>query len=158
MFLPAAFPLILLLRIAALLLMLNIQSVLRSLLITLLATANTGAGLTTDGAQAAGSICPKKWRLPTGEITTGEFTQLYAAYGNNKTNLDAAWSPVHVGNYDGSTLYGSDADADWWSSTSVSSTNARHLIEITNGGINPARNNTRRHGFSLRCLLGNHLQ
>ena len=90
----------------------------------LTATAGTGASVTSDGGQASGSICPKNWRLPTGNATTGEFTKLYQAYSSNKTNLDAAWSPVYVGYYDGSTLYDSGTYADWWSSTSVSSTSA----------------------------------
>ena len=122
----------------------------------LVATANTGANLTTDGAQASGSICPKNWRLPTGNASTGEFTALYSAYDSNKTNLDAAWSPVYVGNYYDSTFYLSGMDARWWSSTSVSSTNARNLNEGTSGGIYPAYNKYRRSGFSVRCLLAPH--
>jgi hypothetical protein len=120
----------------------------------LTATAGTGASVTNDGGQAASSICPKKWRLPTGNASTGEFTALYSAYGSNKANLDAAWSPVYVGYYNGSTLYDSGTNADWWSSTSVSSTNARNLGENTSGGIGPADNNGRRYGFSVRCMLG----
>ena len=120
----------------------------------LTATAGTGASVTSDGGQASGSICPKKWRLPTGNASTGEFTALYSAYGSNKTNLDAAWSPVYVGLYNGSTLYDSGTLAYWWSSTSVSSTNARYLGENTSGGINPANSNRRRNGFSVRCVLG----
>ena len=110
--------------------------------------------MTSDGGQASGSICPKKWRLPTGNASTGEFTALYSAYGSNKTNLDAAWSPVYVGLYNGSTLYDSGTLAYWWSSTSVSSTHARYLGENTSGGINPANSNRRRNGFSVRCVLG----
>ena len=110
--------------------------------------------MTSDGGQASGSICPKKWRLPTGNASTGEFTALYSAYGSNKTNLDAAWSPVYVGGYLGSTLYDSGTDVHWWSSTSVSSTNARNLSENTSGGIDPANYYYRRNGFSVRCVLG----
>ena len=110
--------------------------------------------MTSDGGQASGSICPKKWRLPTGNASTGEFTALYSAYGSNKTNLDAAWSPVYVGYYNGSTLYYSGTNVHWWSSTSLSSTNARNLYESTSGGIYPADNTIRRYGFSVRCVLG----
>ena len=120
----------------------------------LTATAGTGASVTNDGGQASGSICPKKWRLPTGNASTGEFTALYSAYGSNKTNLDAAWSPVYVGHYGGSTLYHSGTYAYWWSSTSVSSANARFLAENTSGDIDPAASSYRRHGFSVRCVLG----
>ena len=120
----------------------------------LTATAGTGASVTSDGGQASGSICPKKWRLPTGNASTGEFTALYSAYGSNKTNLDAAWSPVYVGYYYGSTLYQSGTGALWWSSTSVSSTRARDLYENASGGINPASSGNRRRGFSVRCVLG----
>jgi uncharacterized protein (TIGR02145 family) len=124
----------------------------------LTATANTGAGLTTDGAQASGSICPKRWRLPTGEPTTGEFTQLYTAYGSNKTNFNNAWSPVYAGRYGNNTFYDSGTAAYWWSSASASSTSARLLRETTSGGAYPADINPQRYGLSVRCLLGNHLQ
>lgn len=54
----------------------------------LTATANTGVSLTTSGAQASSSVCPKGWRLPTGNASTGEFTILYQAYNHDSAYFD----------------------------------------------------------------------
>jgi uncharacterized protein (TIGR02145 family) len=67
--------------------------------------ATLGTGSSQEAGQnAPDSICPKGWRLPTGEQTTGEYQQLATALAwRNGTDVnDSAWRGLYAGN--GGTL------------------------------------------------------
>ena len=140
------------------------------------ATLGSGRSITTENTDTPYSICPKGWRLPTsgqGDGTTpltnwkrGDFYRLLTAYGANLENAQNQNTPTFwnnagagtvanfllSGNYYGSTFYGGGTNGNYWSSTSTSSTNSRHL-RFNTGYVNSADSNARRHGFSVRCLV-----
>ena len=134
--------------------------------------------MTTDGATATGSICPKGWRLPTSTTSdanaqtspnwkTGDFYALATAYGANLesnyydnsgatganfyTNAGPGTTPgfLRAGYYGISTFYGGGY---YWSSTSISSTRAYGLY-FSSSRVDSAGNDGRGLGFPVRCVF-----
>ncbi len=123
------------------------------------ATASTG-GTITDG-QAAGSICPKGWKLPESNTTApGSFGGLISAgeIGNNVTKLvSAPYYFVKGGRIyqDTTNAYNNAGSAGhYWSSTPVANgTNAYDIVFWNPSNIFPSNaNDTRYAGFSVRCI------
>ena len=57
-----------------------------------------------------------------------------------------------AGNGNGTSLNNQGANSNWWSSTANTATNARNM-NVNSSATNPANNNNKYNGFSVRCLL-----
>ena len=55
------------------------------------------------------------------------------------------------GNYNGTTLNNRGSNGNYWSSSYISETNAYNM-NFNSDGVNPANNNNRRYGFSVRAV------
>ena len=55
------------------------------------------------------------------------------------------------GNYNGTTLNNRGSNGNYWSSSFISATNAYNL-NFNSSNVNPANNNNRRYGFSVRAV------
>ena len=137
---------------------------------------SSGNAVSTNGYNAAYSICPKGWRLPTSTTSnanaqtspnwkTGDWYALATAYG---ANLESSYSesaatfynnagPGTTPNfllagycYNGSCYTGSYGY--YWSSTANSSTLAYYLY--FRGFVYSAGSGSRRYGDSVRCVSG----
>ncbi|MBQ3470680.1 hypothetical protein IJH23_03190 [Candidatus Saccharibacteria bacterium] len=115
-----------------------------------------GTSYGTSSGNATEDICPKGWRLPTGN-TSGEFQNLYSKYSSASPSQYTAFRtalrlPLSGYFYDGSArLQGSYGY--WWSSTRSNNYGMYYLYANTSG-INPAGGSYRYGGYSVRCVLG----
>ena len=140
---------------------------------------SSGSSVTTNGYNAAYSICPKGWRLPTSTTSnanaqtssnwkTGDWYALATAYGANLesnyynssdtnfyNNAGPGTTPnfLLAGYYDNGSFYYGGSGGYYWSSTANSSTSAYRLL-FSSGGVNSANNYNRRNGNSVRCVYG----
>ncbi len=122
------------------------------------ATNGTGASVTTNGANASGSVCPTGWSLPTsGNTNTGSFGGLTTAYsiGDNAAGSTALRSAplyfVYGGNVSNSSLSSIGSLGYYWSSTASSATSAYGLY-FSSSGVNPSNGPFRYLGGSVRCV------
>ena len=112
----------------------------------------SGTSYGTSSGNATEDICPKGWRMPTGN--SGEYQTLYnnASYNTYDKYREALRLPLSGYFYDGSAgdqgSYGR-----WWSSTRNSSYFMYYLYANTSD-IYPAGNTNRGVGYSVRCVLG----
>lgn len=104
-------------------------------------------------------ICPAGWRLPTGG-SNGEFATLYNLYVDYTDPVNpsypfrkAAHLPI-AGYVQGRGPSSQGGYAHWWSAT-YSEWNYAYMYELyqnaTSDG-NPATNNSRYYGYTLRCI------
>ncbi len=122
------------------------------------ATVNTICSSSTTTV-ASQDVCPKGWRLPTGN-TSGEFSALAnAIYGSTGSTSDpTAYSnyrdalhlPLSGYFYDGQP-YGQASYGYWWSSTAYNGT-GRYRLNVSTSNIYPADSYNRRFGLSIRCV------
>ena len=111
----------------------------------------TSAG--TSIGDATEDICPKGWRMPTGN-TTGEYQALYNnasynTYANYRSALHLSLSGYfYYGSVDNQGSYGR-----WWSSTRNDNYGMYYLYADTSS-IYPANDYIRYGGNSVRCVLG----
>ncbi|MBR3055862.1 hypothetical protein IKG64_00875 [Candidatus Saccharibacteria bacterium] len=140
--------------------------------------ADGSTAQTSTGYNAAASICPKGWRLPTSTTSnanattnnnwkTGDWYALATAYGANlessRIQNDATFykkagpgtTPnfLLAGEYNLGSFYNGGSNGSYWSSTAGSSTNAFHLW-FHSGYVDSAYSTNRRLGFSVRCVYG----
>ena len=143
---------------------------------------SSGASVTGNGYNAAYSICPAGWHLPTattegvardsGGYTGGEFYQMLNLYGlttgtyyadGNSTptgasvfaNIKAGTVPnfLRAGYYRSGSFVNGGSYGLYWSSTSLTSSVAYGLY-FNSSYVFSAGNDTRRCGFSVRCVSG----
>lgn len=134
------------------------------------ATAGSGnASVTAAGANASSSICPKGWRLPIGNNSTGSktFGYLLTQYGVNsslaKGDYDIRLAPLYFvyGGYithsnnpeidmPADTLNSAGSQSRYWSSTASSASGAYALNFSTS--VNPSYGPSRYLGLSVRCV------
>ena len=139
---------------------------------------SSGNAVSTNGYNAAYSICPKGWRLPTSTTSnanaqsnnnwkTGDWYALATAYGANLesnyyqnaatfyNNAGPGTTPnfLLAGNYRSGSFSNGGSNGLYWSSTAYSSTYAYSLY-FHSGNVNSADNNRRRYGYSVRCVYG----
>ena len=110
----------------------------------------TSAGTSSDNATE--DICPKGWRMPTGN--SGEYQTLYSNtnYNTYDKYREAIRLPLSGYFYGGSArIQGSRGY--WWSSTRYNNLIMYRLFADTSS-ITPAYNLDRYNGFSVRCVLG----
>jgi len=139
---------------------------------------SSGNAVSTNGYNAAYSICPKGWRLPTSTTSnanaqsnnnwkTGDWYALATAYGANLesnyyqnaatfyNNAGPGTTPnfLLAGTYYGGSFSNGGSSGYYWSSTAYSSTRAYGLT-FNSGNVNSASNYGRRYGSSVRCVYG----
>ena len=112
------------------------------------ATAGTGGSSLTSG-NASSDICPKGWRLPTGG-SSGEFQTLY-----NNYNSSALMQGIPNLSLSGYVINGSVSNQGsggyYWSST-VDNANIAYNLYLGSSNVNPANNNNKNNGNSVRCV------
>ena len=111
----------------------------------------TSAG--TSSGDATESICPKGWRLPTGN-TSGEYQALYNNSNYNTYAKYRAALHLPLSGY----FYGGSPDLQgsygyFWSSTRDVNI-GMYRLSLGTSNINPANDGDRRYGISVRCVLG----
>ncbi len=124
------------------------------------ATAGAGASSSLSSGNASTSICPRGWKLPSGD-TDGEYRalalseSLYNEAGTIKIQ-DLPYNFKHTGFVrDGRFSLGSSYGF-WWSST-VSSAEYAYYMEIKDGDVpHPGTViDSRYRGFAVRCIARN---
>lgn len=117
------------------------------------ATAGTITG-SSNSTNATEDICPKGWRLPTGNSTGEQFilNNSYTFQSRN-ANYPTEFSPVAAGIYNGSSLSYAGTYGFWWSSTAYSTTYRYYLNYDTSDGLTSGSIGNRNLGFSVRCVL-----
>ena len=139
---------------------------------------SSGSSVTTNGYNAAYSICPKGWRLPTSTTSnanattnnnwkTGDWYTLATAYGANLesnyiqyaatfyNNAGPGTTPnfLLAGYYYNGSFYGGGPNGNYWSSTAYSSTLA-YRLRFDSEVVSSADGNNRWLGHSVRCVYG----
>lgn len=119
------------------------------------ATAGTGSSYTSDGQNTPSSICPKGWRLPTGD-SSGEFVTVNNAYGGSVSscaNMSATPFPgfIRSGYIYGAYINAQNEHFDYWSSTAQDSGNA-YTMACTSSWLKASRPYSRHAGFAIRCI------
>ncbi len=113
--------------------------------------SGTSAGTSTGNATE--DICPKGWRLPTG-ASLGEFQALYN--NSNYNTLDKYRTALSLP-FSGDFNNGSPDDQGyygfWWSSTRYSNP-YMYDLGVAKSYIDPAYDNYRYYGYSIRCIMG----
>ena len=119
----------------------------------------TSAGTSSDNATE--DICPKGWRMPTGN-TSGEYSALAnAIYGSTSSTSDAtAYAnyrsalrlPLSGYFYNGSAYSQGSSGGGFWSSTRGSSSNM-YSPTLNTSSVYPSDSSNRFFGLSIRCLL-----
>ena len=112
------------------------------------------AEATTPAPDPTINICPAGWRLPTGELTTGEFTAL-----NNAINAGSTTSPTGLetnglfqrSGYWSNSFSGQGSGGDSWSNSQYSSSYA-HTLGFGSTYVYPADNGLKSNGLAVRCI------
>ena len=110
----------------------------------------TSAG--TSYANVTEDICPKGWRMPTGN--SGEYQTLYSNtnYNTYDKYREALRLPLS-GYFNSGSAINQGSVGRWWSSTR-SDNNRIYILYAGTSDINPAYNSYRSSGNSVRCVLG----
>ena len=120
-----------------------------------------GTSVGTSSDNATEDICPKGWRLPTGN-TSGEYPALAnAIYGSTGSTSDATAyanyrSALRLplsGYFNNGSASSQGSYGRWWSSTRYGSSSMYRLYANTSN-ISPANGDDRYYGSSVRCVQG----
>ncbi len=117
------------------------------------ATAGTCSSATSAGAVASASICPKGWKLPTGN-TAGDFYTLLNGVGSHAATQSPYYYPYagYIANNGSYSDVGSRGG--YWSSTAYSGAFVYYL-NFYSGGFYPGTGSGAHYiGFSVRCVTG----
>lgn len=133
------------------------------------ATLGSGRSLSTTDTDAAYSICPKGWKLPTSRSSTtgnSDLYQLAVAYGmdsgsvaqstpNFYNNAGPGTTPdfLLAGAYYSGQLYDGGSTGYYYSSTSGSNGNNARNIYFENNIVNSSNDYNRYLGLSVRCIF-----
>ncbi len=131
--------------------------------------ATAGTGGTITNANAAGSICPKNWKLPnSNSAAKNSFDYLLQQYGvsssaSGTTSVNGnaykiALSPLFFVN--GSLVDPSDdwfrfktGNGTYWSSRAYSDINQAYYLKFNNSTVNSSASSSRYLGYAVRCLV-----
>ena len=134
--------------------------------------SNNSTNISTTGAIASNSICPKGWRLPnalqtdnvnnefgrmlykaeiTAKVSAGDGSVGYTTGGFNRLRSNPYYF-VRSGDISGGFLDSPGVYGFYWSSTVGSSTSAYSLAFGRNNEIYSARGYGRHYGWSVRCV------
>ena len=118
-----------------------------------------GTSYGTSSGNATEDICPKGWRMPTGN-TAGEYSALAnAIYGSTDSTSDAAAYanyravlrlPLSGRFENGSTR--AQGYGFFWSSTRASNS-YMYYLELDTSDVSPRNSDFRYYGISIRCIL-----
>ena len=117
-------------------------------------TATAGIGttaLSTQGQNAAVSICPKGWRLPTGGNSNSEFQALHSNYNSSSVLRSNPVNLTLSGFVQNSSRYNQSSGGYYWSST-VNSSYGAYFLYLVSSGVYPAASRYKYIGFSVRCI------
>ncbi len=138
------------------------------------ATLGSGRSISTEGADAPYSICPKGWRLPRSRLTdaidwqiVSDFYALAHKYGlSSTTSISARGDDFYtqagpgtipnfllVGYYANDVLLYGGGTSCYWSATSFRADYAAHSLRVESSFVNSAANYNRSTGGSVRCLI-----
>ena len=138
------------------------------------ATLGSGRNIATDNTDAAQSICPKGWKLPTSRTTsatnwqtTSDFYMLAHQYGLDSTTSTSesdngfytqagpGTTPnfLLAGYYNSGSFSSGGSYGYYWSSTSGSGGSGARGLSFNSSYVNSAVLSSRRRGYSVRCLL-----
>lgn len=109
---------------------------------------------TTPLPNAALSVCPAGWRLPTGTVTTGELPVLNNTINSGSLTSDAGLRSVWLVQRTGVWYNGFLAQGDYgyyWSSTQNTGTTGRYLYAGA-GYVDPAVSEAKSAGLAVRCV------
>ena len=112
------------------------------------------ANATTPAPDPTINICPAGWRLPTGELTTGEFTALNNAINAGRTTTDEGLRINGLFQRSGEWFTSFDLQgsyARYWSSSQVFSGYV-HFLSFNSTGAYPAGTAYSYNGFAVRCI------
>ena len=120
-----------------------------------------GTSSGTSSGNATEDICPKGWRMPTGD-TSGEYSALAnAIYGSTSSTSDATAyanyrSALHLplSGYFRSGLASTLGSYGYWWSSTRNYINTMCSLGANTSTIYPARSDIRLNGSSLRCVAG----
>ena len=112
-----------------------------------------GTSYGTSSGNATESICPKGWRLPTGN-TSGEYQALYNnsnynTYANYRATLHLPLSGYF---FNGSPDY--RGSRGYFCSSTRNNDNDMRSLNLNTSGIYPADVGGRNVGYSVRCVMG----
>ena len=138
---------------------------------------SSGSSVTANGYNAAYSICPKGWRLPTSTTSnadattspnwkTGDWYALATAYGANLesshsqnaatfyNNAGSGTTPnfLLAGFYLNGSFSSGGSSGYYWSSTAGSG--AVYTLRFNSERVSSADSNYRKYGFPVRCVYG----
>ena len=116
------------------------------------ASAGTLCYRSSDSSRLAKyDICPKNWRIPTGDMG-GEYQILYEAYSNDITNFRNALRVTLVGDiYQDQVRWQNDRSYIW--SSTISSYSSAKVLSVTSSNVNTTGGDTRYYGNPMRCIL-----
>ena len=106
----------------------------------------------SPSGNATEDICPKGWRMPTGD-DSGEYQALYTAYSSDATSFRNALSTPLSGYFRSDSAHDQGTDGYFWSST-YSGTGDMYRLRVNSSNVHPSNNDDRYRGLSVRCLLG----
>ena len=111
-----------------------------------------GTSYGTSSGNATEDICPKGWRMPTGN--SGEYQTLYSNtnYNTYDKYREALRLPLSGYFFNGSAG-GQGSVGRWWSSTRYSN-GGMYSLNADTSDIRPANDDYRLSGYSVRCVLG----
>lgn len=118
------------------------------------ASAGNGTYSVTSG-NAAGDICPKNWRLPTGG-TNGEVYRLNVAMNGGLTNSDAGLraypvNMVYAGDHNKNSDTNRGVYARYWTATTYDAGTA-YRLGVKSNEVTPVKYYGKWDGFSVRCV------
>ena len=98
-------------------------------------------------------LCPAGWHMPTSDTNGGEYNALYTAYNSDYTAFQTALVTPLSGGFISGTARGQGGSGYFWSST-WDSTDRMRRLGVGSSNMDPSSNDTRDHGYSVRCSLG----
>ena len=114
----------------------------------------------TGSANASYDICPKGWKMPSGDQANGSYYYLRNKISNITTSPNAATNLLSLqamlstpvsGAYNSGTAYRQGTYGFFWSSTYYSATNMYRMY-VSGTGVYPQSYDSRYDGRSVRCL------
>ena len=130
----------------------------------LVAVAKTSSPSSTQYYNVPTSICPKGWHLPSAygassqagqssSSVNGQFGESLYRHRSTVSTFNTAFNSVFAGRYSNSSFSNGGSNGRWWSSTVRGSTSA-YSLNASSSNVNPSNFNSRRVGYSVRCVLG----
>jgi len=115
------------------------------------ATAGTVCG--DSGERPSYDICPKGWRLPTGNDQ--EYAALYSAYDSNPDSLNKAFRTVYSGYFSSTGENFQSDQAKLWTATPSDTPGLTYAAAIAEDVISLSTSDSHDIEYSIRCIAYN---